>query len=106
MKLFLFVFVLISVYNVVNGAVGQAAPSKTTDCSSGTCVDYCDNNGKKILPGQQITENCELTKCNKDFSLSFESCSPFRTDKCKRFGPDVKLSYPDCCNKICIDRSG
>ncbi|CRL02964.1 CLUMA_CG015874, isoform A [Clunio marinus] len=101
MKLIIFIFVLVSVYNVVNGGVAHSLPDKQTDCSSGTCVDYCDHNGQRILAGEEITEMCTLVRCNEDYSKDYRSCGVGATESCKKLSPDFSLPYPDCCNRVC-----
>ncbi|KAL7047118.1 hypothetical protein ACKWTF_002792 [Chironomus riparius] len=97
-------FVLTLAFHIASSAQFIGLSKKNTDCSNGTCVDYCDlgDNSLKILPGEYYEKDCSRIWCSNDFSVFIESCGSFSSNECFLMLPDRKLSYPECCNKICV----
>lgn len=92
MKYLNLVFVLIFAFETTNGAAYYRTGTKITglflnrskwtprsrqrvfifsDCSSGHCIDYCNHEAKKLLPGETYSNDCSILKCEEDFSISF-----------------------------------
>ncbi|KAG5678549.1 hypothetical protein PVAND_008214 [Polypedilum vanderplanki] len=98
------IILLITICHTVYSATYFGLPKRQTDCSNGTCVDYCDIGIKKIklLPNSYFDNGCSRMWCNEDFSTYIESCGKSSLDQCTIILNDHKLPYPDCCNKICV----
>jgi len=73
MKLLVTILMLFGFYCVAEAAVSLGMPDKRTDCSSGTCIDYCNYEDGKMLPGEIRNENCSIKRCHEDFSFSGET---------------------------------
>ncbi|CRL02965.1 CLUMA_CG015885, isoform A [Clunio marinus] len=74
-----------------------------TDCSSGTCIDYCELWGEKVLPGKSKVIGCSELSCSKDFSATIVGCALRKSSWCFKFEDDLTLPYPECCNAKCLE---
>lgn len=52
-------------------SIGFLDSTKSQDCSSGTCVEVCQYEGVKLLPGTEINNDgeCRRVKCHQNFSV-------------------------------------
>jgi len=73
MKLFGIILFLFGIYCFADAGLWGSRPDKKTDCSSGTCIDYCNYPGANLKPGETHNPgDCSLIHCNSDFSYSGE----------------------------------
>lgn len=63
-------------------------------CHRGNCVDYCDIDYIELEPGETFEEDCAITKCGDDFSVTRESCGILKNESNCTLTADYSLKYP------------
>ncbi|CRL05051.1 CLUMA_CG018071, isoform A [Clunio marinus] len=72
------------------------------DCDSGECLEVCEYEDFKLMPGTADSNNskCLAIFCSEDFTLTVHTCIHEEDPTCS-YTHNYKKPFPDCCNQFC-----
>jgi hypothetical protein len=91
---------------MVNGFECLLSPSYHShglqDCDSGECVEVCEYEDFKLMPGTADSNNtkCLAIFCSEDFTITVHTCIHEEDPTCT-YTHNYRKAFPDCCNQFC-----
>jgi hypothetical protein len=91
---------------MVNGFELSLSPSDRSyglqDCDSGECVEVCEYEDFKLMPGTADSNNtkCLAIFCSEDFTITVHTCIHEEDPTCT-YTHNYRKAFPDCCNQFC-----